>query len=171
MWVEGNMLNSLRRLLSELESPVEFSFRKKNNKNKGAGMPIIMGMLIWLMVSKGQLFLLLYFWKYPCQFWEGGKNKKLDSWLTLKLDLPFWICLNVSYTFFYPGQVDIVYLGGVAVTTPTGVSYIFESFSELLSIVLLSLSHLTCVLFRGASSSVVPLCVDVICWLKLKQEV
>lgn len=92
MWVEGNMLNSLRRLLSELESPVEFSFRKKNNKNKGAGMPIIMGMLIWLMVSKGQLFLLLYFWKYPCQFWEGGKNKKLDSWLTLKLDLP---CLDL----------------------------------------------------------------------------
>lgn len=69
----------------------------------------------------------------------------------------------MSYTFFYPGQVDIVYLGGVAVTTPTGVSYIFESFSELLSIVLLSLSHLTCVLFRGASSSVVSLCVDVIC--------
>lgn len=28
------MLNSLRRLLSELESPVEFSFRKKKQKQR-----------------------------------------------------------------------------------------------------------------------------------------
>lgn len=39
------MLNILRRLLSELESPVDFSFRKKKKK-KSAGMPIIMGMLL-----------------------------------------------------------------------------------------------------------------------------